>query len=380
MKILIISSSSISARKTKELVKLLEEKSCEVKVVLSDNVKKFDLDFSGLDIEVDEGYTSEISNHITLALWADLIIVYPATFNTINKYANGIADNFATSIFSIGMHHKTIICPAMNFRMYQNPIIQKNIEYLKSLNITFLGPNYGELHCKGSALGRLVEPEEIIKFLFGKNKKKLLITIGYTDVYLDDVRTVNVKSSGSMGINLIHKLKFDYDITVINANLQHLNHNFDSNIKVIDVNDIESYKTAVFEQIQNNDIFISVAAVSDLIFKKHPHKIKKDTHVNFEYEIGVDVLKTISVDNPQKICIGFALESENIKNNALKKLETKNLKMIIANDKKTLKNTKSSGLIIYKKNNKINEYNFQEMDKSDLSLKIKEFLGDICQE
>lgn len=366
MKILILSSASIALKKTNELIKIFSQNGHEVKYCLTNNALKMNLVELNENYVDDDSYSELTTKHIQLAKWADKIIVYPATFNTINKLANGITDNFVMSILSLGFFNKTIICPAMNFRMFDNEILQSNINTLKNLGVTFVGPEYGKLYCGDEGYGRVVEVNDLFNFVIKKPIKKLLITLGYTEVKLDDVRTVSVRSSGKMGLSLINELKYFFDLTVINANLPELNKYINNDIKIINVSTVEQYFNAVKENIVSQDIYLSVAAVSDLIFDKFDGKIKKDTTINFTYKIGVDVLKWVSETYPEKIKIGFALESSKNLENGLKKLNGKNLDMLILNSKEALKSSLTSGFILTKNNN----IEFDNLTKEELASKI----------
>lgn len=366
MKILILSSASIALKKTNELIKIFSQNGHEVKYCLTNNALKMNLLELNENYVDDDSYSELTTKHIQLAKWADKIIVYPATFNTINKLANGITDNFVMSILSLGFFNKTIICPAMNFRMFDNEILQSNITRLKNLGVTFVGPEYGKLYCGDEGYGRVVEVNDLFNFVIKKPIKKLLITLGYTEVKLDDVRTISVRSSGKMGLSLINELKYFFDLTVINANLPELNKYINNDIKIINVSTVEQYFNAVKENIESQDIYLSVAAVSDLIFDKFDGKIKKDTTINFTYKIGVDVLKWVSETYPEKIKIGFALESSKNLENGLKKLNGKNLDMLILNSKESLKSSLTSGFILTKNNN----IEFDNLTKEELASKI----------
>lgn len=366
MKILILSSASIALKKTNELIKIFSQNGHEVKYCLTNNALKMNLLELNENYVDDDSYSELTTKHIQLAKWADKIIVYPATFNTINKLANGITDNFVMSILSLGFFNKTIICPAMNFRMFDNEILQSNLTRLKKLGVTFVGPEYGKLYCGDEGYGRVVEVNDLFNFVIKKPIKKLLITLGYTEVKLDDVRTVSVRSSGKMGLSLINELKYFFDLTVINANLPELNKYINNDIKIINVSTVEQYFNAVKENIESQDIYLSVAAVSDLIFDKFDGKIKKDTTINFTYKIGIDVLKWVSETYPEKIKIGFALESSKNIENGLKKLNAKNLDMLILNSKEALKSSLTSGFILTKNNN----IEFDNLTKEELASKI----------
>ncbi|TNK86402.1 bifunctional phosphopantothenoylcysteine decarboxylase/phosphopantothenate--cysteine ligase CoaBC [Mycoplasmopsis pullorum] len=388
MNILILGTSSIAVKRINSLVSLLKKESnVNVKVVLSPKADQFDLVDTNDEFEL-VNYQSNYQNldplHVNLAKWADWIIIFPATFNTINKYANGISDNFILDILSLGFHNKTLICPAMNTLMYQNPILQNNIQKLKELGITFLGPIQGLLHCGDNGIGHIVSNEEIINFLFNKNKKpKLLLTLGYTKVQLDDVRVVSVPSSGKTGVALINELHNDFNLTIINANIQSLNLTIPNNIKIINVSTPNEYEKAVMEQIIDADIFVSNAAVSDFIFDKHDGKIKKDAKFDLTYKIGSDVLFEVSKKFPEKIKVGFALESKTngkLIDLGMMKFEKKKLDLLVVNSKESLNSNTSSGVFIFKNDKIIQIQEFESLSKSDLANKISKYLKTILKD
>ncbi|VEU76386.1 bifunctional phosphopantothenoylcysteine decarboxylase/phosphopantothenate--cysteine ligase CoaBC [Mycoplasmopsis columboralis] len=374
MKILLLITGSVASIKAKKLYDLLIRNNHEVRVAISESAHNFvpkHIFENSLEFK---WYENATSVHIEAPKWADRIIVYPASFNTIGKVSNAIADNFITSVMSVAPFDKTIFCPAMNTKMYHNPFLQANIVKLKQQGAIFLGPAKGLLKDGEIGIGRVVEPQAVIDFLENKNPKKILLTFGYTQVKLDPVRSVAVHSSGKSGLALIQTLSEGYDVTVINGNLPHLNEYIPSHVKVVNISSVNEYYKAVDEHIVNNDCFISLCAVSDLIFESQEHKIKKNAPVDFKYQIGRDVLKDISHRYPQKLKVGYALETNDILDNGLKKLTSKNLNMIVINDSSSLANNTSSGYIVVKDNSPLE---FKNLNKHELAQQIKDVLDKI---
>ncbi|UUD36090.1 bifunctional phosphopantothenoylcysteine decarboxylase/phosphopantothenate--cysteine ligase CoaBC [Mycoplasmopsis citelli] len=374
MKVLLLITGSIAAIKAPLLINSLQKQGIAFQYAISHAAKSFlEPQFTKGSIDVN-WYQKDNSTHVDAVKWADKIIVYPASFNVIGKVANGIADDFISTTLSLASFNKVIFAPAMNTKMFQNTFLQANITKLKNHGATFLGPNYGILKDGDIGIGRVIEPQQLVDFLINKPKKKVLLTFGYTKVFLDPVRSITVHSSGKSGLALIYVLAQKYDLTVISGNLKHLNNLIPSNVKVIDIETLEEYYDAVDGNIQENDCFISLCAVSDLVFQKHEHKIKKDANTKFNYSIGRDVLKDISLKYPNKIKIGYALESQNILENGIKKLISKKLDAIIINDAQSLQNQTSNGFIALK-NEQISE--FHNLNKHDLALKIDKILEEL---
>ncbi|WP_025755141.1 bifunctional phosphopantothenoylcysteine decarboxylase/phosphopantothenate--cysteine ligase CoaBC [Mycoplasmopsis cricetuli] len=367
MKILVLITGSIASIKSKKLINLLEKNNHEVKYALTDSAYNFvnQSDFPEALNKI--WYQKGILEHIEAVLWADLIIVYPITYNTLNKIALGINDNFITAIFSTQCFQKTIMCPAMNKNMYYSEVLQKNIKKLINNGVIFIGPESGQLKDGMIGIGRVSEPERVIDFIENKKGPKILLTYGYTTVKLDPVRVVSVPSSGKTGILLIHELAKFANLTVISGNLKHLNNKIPSSVKVINIETVNQYYEAVDKYIVENDFFISLCAVSDLIFKPKLTKIKKNEKIAFEYKIGRDVLKSIALKYPNKIKIGFALESNDLLKNGLEKLDEKKLNAIVINDSNSLKNNTSSGYLVIKNEKPIF---FENLNKNELAQKI----------
>lgn len=382
MKILLLVTSSIAIVKLGDFLNLLKKDSKnQITVVLSKNASKYKLNFPKEDQNLkylySESYIKKDPQHVYLARDNDLIILFAATYNTITKFARGIADNFLTSILAVNKK-PVVILPAMNSNMWENPINLEHVSKLKKYGHIFIGPDCGTLYCNDFGIGKMAKVSDIYERLFGKNKPKLLLSFGYTKSPIDSVRSLMVPSSGKMGLALISELAFDFDLTVINASLQHLNSKIPANVKVVNVNYIDEYKEAVFSEIKNSDGFISVAAVSDFIFEKIDNKISKNNSSGvLKYHIGSDVLKEVSNKYPNKIMVGFSLgDSNNYKEKAKEKLINKKLSLIVANSTSSL-NNKNINASLFDKN--LNEIYFENVSKYDFAKEIKNQLWKIIK-
>ena len=337
-------TGGISAYKSCELSRLLIKDGADVNVVMTSNAEKF---VSALTFQYLTG--NKVSNdmydvsdpkisHIDLADKADLIIICPATANFISKFANGIADNLLLNIL-LATKVQIIVCPAMNVNMYENKIIQENITRLKKNGVIFIEPEPGELACGWEGKGRLAEIENILKFIKKKLQNKtlinenILITAGATREYLDAVRFISNPSSGIMGQCLADEFKNrGAKINIIAGHTEvHLNR-YDNYFKV---NSADEMKNEIDKKLNTYSIIIKAAAVGDFKFKnKKKNKIKKDDNsFDFQMEKNIDVLRAIGQRKTKnQILVGFSAETDNVVQNAKKKIKNKNLDFIVAND------------------------------------------------
>ena len=337
-------TGGISAYKACEMVRLLIKEGAKVTVAMTKNAEKFvsKMTFqylSGnkvLSNMYDEN-ESEIS-HINIADSADLILICPATANFISKYSNGIADNLLLNIL-LATKSRVIICPAMNVNMYENPVIQKNINKLQEYGVEFVEPDSGELACGWEGKGRLAEPEKIFNFIKKKDQNKdlteenILITCGATREYLDPIRFISNPSSGKMGLALAKVLEARGAKTKIICG--HMEEKFASNFNTVKCESVEDMEREVFKDLNKFTVIIKAAAVGDYKFKKfEKNKVKKnDSEIYFEMEKTNDILARLGQEKkPNQILIGFSAETENTINNAMKKIKNKNLDLIVAND------------------------------------------------
>ncbi|OOM13649.1 bifunctional phosphopantothenoylcysteine decarboxylase/phosphopantothenate--cysteine ligase CoaBC [Clostridium saccharobutylicum] len=338
-------SGGIAAYKALEIVSLLVKKDINVNVIMTESATKFvtPLSFQSLSQNmVTEDMFAEPKaweiQHISLAEKADVFLVAPATANIIGKVANGIADDMLSTTI-MATKAKVIFAPAMNTNMYTNPIVQENIKKLKALGYEFVEPAEGRLACGTSGKGKLEKPEIIVdKVLMELNEKKdminknIIVTAGPTIAAIDPVRFITNRSSGKMGYAIAKEARNrGANVTLISGptSLEP-----PKNIDVIHVSTNEEMKSEVIKRFEIADIVIKSAAVADYKPKNYStQKIKKgDNDLYLEFIRDNDILMELGKRKTNQILVGFAAESENLKENAKSKLERKNLDYIVAND------------------------------------------------
>ncbi len=364
--ILVGITGSIAAYKTISLISDLKKSGYNVKCILTKNATHFITPLTLQTLSQNKVFTNtfataeEYIDHIELVKWADIMLIAPATANFIAKAAAGIADDMLTSIFlAINYNVPIMISPAMNTEMWDNPITQKNINILKSLNATILLPQHGLQACGDIGVGRMMEPEDIFEYINNLNKsdfslkgKKILITAGPTIEQLDPIRYLSNHSSGKMGYALVTE--------ALNQGAEVLLITGPTNIekpccKVISINTADEMHSAVLKHISDFDVFISAAAVSDYKPKEQSKKKIKKTSEELSLTLvrNVDILKDIRKRYPNKAIVGFAAETCDLEQNALKKLQDKNLNMIIANNASAINSDQNEVIIIDKQLNKV---------------------------
>ena len=384
IKILIIITGSIASYKALYLIRMLKEKKFLINVIMTKSAKKFVTPLSVSSLSESKVYddlfdlTDETEmGHIKLAKMHDLILVMPASCHFIAKISNGFADDLASTVL-LASKTKVLIAPAMNINMFNNKITQKNIKYLESLDYSFILGNEGKLACGDYGLGRMAEPEDILKYInmqFSKTKPlegiKALVTAGPTQEPIDPVRFISNKSSGIQGYLLAEELVLNgAEVSLISGptNLE-----IPSNLSnFIRVETAEEMLKACLQKIPK-DLFISVAAVTDWKVEATKHKIKKNSTVpKLKLLNNPDILKSISFHkNRPRLVIGFAAETESLEKNAIKKIKQKKCDIIIANNVSKAKNVFGSSM------NEVNIMNhkgtflkIKKMDKKKLAKKI----------
>jgi len=385
-KILLIICGGISAYKSLEVIRLLKKRGTVVKTILTKSAKEFVTPLSVTSLSQDKVYDDlfNIENeagmdHISLSRWSDLILVAPATANTISKLSVGSSDDLASTVM-LASDKDIFLAPAMNVRMWEHPSTKENLNKLKKYGYKIIGPEIGDMACGEFGEGKMTEPNEIIKQIetyfvnFNKTKKfKALVTAGPTHEYIDPVRFITNKSSGKQGFELAKALsKKGFETTLISGPT---NLRINKDINLIQVETAEE----MFKSTQNNlpvDVAIFSAAVADFKIKeKKKEKIKKKDFINLNLEKNIDILNYVSSHNSlrPKLVIGFAAETSNIEENSRKKLMEKNCDWIIANDI----SNKSIGFesdfnevtILYK-NKKINDEKLYMKKKSEIAEEI----------
>ena len=344
-KILFIICGGIAAYKSLELIRLFRKNKASIRTILTRSAKKFVTPLSIASLSQGKVYEDlfNIENelemdHIALSRWADVIIVAPATANTISKLASGNAEDLASTVI-LASNKQVYLAPAMNVRMWEHQSTKDNLKTLKNYGYKVIGPITGDMACGEYGEGKMSEPIEIFNEIQNfvenreENKKiKALVTAGPTNEYIDPVRFISNKSSGKQGYEIAKSLhKRGFDTTLISGPT---NLDIDQEIKLIKVETADE----MFKATQKNlptDIAVFSAAVSDFkIGVKSKDKIKKKERLNIKLERNVDILNYISNHNSMrpKLVIGFAAETKNLDSNAIKKLKNKNCDWIVAND------------------------------------------------
>lgn len=380
-------SGGIAVYKALEITSLLIKKDINVNVIMTENATKFvtPLSFQSLSQNVvacdtfQEPKVWEIQ-HISLAEKADVFLVAPATANIIGKVANGIADDMLSTTI-MATKAKVIFAPAMNTNMYENPILQNNIIKLKSLGYEFIEPAEGRLACGAVGKGKLEKPEIIVdKVLMELNDKKdlkdkkVIVTAGPTVAPFDPVRFITNRSSGKMGYAIAKEARNrGAHVTLITgpSSLEVPN-----GIEVIKISTNEEMRKAVLDKFNDADIVVKSAAVADYKPKTYSTQKIKKGQGDFSLELtrDNDILKELGSLKNKQILVGFAAESQNLRENALGKLEKKNLDYIVANDitsSDTGFAAEDNKVIIFSKDKE--EVNLDKMSKE----KIAENLFDI---
>tara|TARA_B100001245_G_scaffold28328_1_gene18348 strand:- start:317 stop:1516 length:1200 start_codon:yes stop_codon:yes gene_type:complete len=385
-KILLVICGGISAYKSLEVIRGLKKRNVQVKTILTTSAKEFVTPLSVTSLSQEKVYDDIFSienelemDHISLSRWADIILVAPATANTISKLSSGSSDDLASTVI-LASDKEVYLAPAMNVRMWEHPSTKENLNKLKNYGYKIIGPEIGDMACGEFGKGKMTEPNEIIKQIelyFNnkeKNKKfKALVTAGPTREYIDPVRFITNKSSGKQGYEIAKSLRDNGFETTLISGQTNLEPVYGVNFIKVDTTQ-EMYNETI-----NNlpaDVGVFSAAVADYKIKNYENeKIKKKENLNLALEKNIDILANVSKHNSlrPKLTIGFAAETNDLAKHSLKKLEEKNCDWIIANDV----SDKSIGFdsednrvsIFYK--NKTNE----TLDKMSKSLIAKELVN-----
>ena len=381
-KVLLIICGGIAAYKSLELIRLLKKNGANIKTILTKSGSEFVTPLSITSLSQSKVYQDLFSledeaemDHISLSRWSDLILIAPATANTISKLANGISDDLASTV-ALASNKKIFIAPAMNVRMWEHKSTKDNIKKLKSYNYKLIGPEIGDMACGEYGEGKMSEPTSILKelnnyfdTLNSNSKYKAIVTAGPTHEYIDPVRYITNKSSGKQGYEIAKSLSNKgFETTLISGptNLE-----VDGNVNLIKVETAEE----MFKATQNSlpaDVAVFSAAVGDYKVKDiQKVKIKKQDNLSLKLEKNMDILNYVSNHNSlrPKLVIGFAAETNDLENYSIKKLNDKNCDWIVANDV----SNKNIGF-----NSDFNEVSifFKKGNKEKLSYKHKSEISD----
>ena len=345
-KVLLGISGGIAAYKTPNLVRAFVKQGAEVKVVMTESAKDFVTSLSLSTVSKNPVFSTFKSdeedgvwnNHVELGLWADFMIICPATANTLFKMANGNCDNLLTAVY-LSCKSKIFFAPAMDLDMYKHMSTKKSIEKLQSYGNILIPPAIGELASGLSGEGRLPEPDEITDFIINYYSKDLplknknvLITAGPTIEEIDPVRFISNHSSGKMGFALAHEAAIlGANVTLISGPTNQV---LSSNqVDVIKIKSADEMFEKTLSYFKNSDIVIMSAAVSDYMPAEFSQKkLKKDNkELNVKFKKTRDILFELGKIKSKQFLVGFALENEQELSNAKTKMKKKNLDLIVLN-------------------------------------------------
>lgn len=390
-KILLCVTGGIAVYKAAALTSKLVQAGAKVKVILSESAAKFVTPLTFQALSRHEVYTDifaeknpQVIAHIDLADWADLILVAPATANTIGKLAGGIADNMITTTL-LATTRPVWIAPAMNVHMYDHPAVKRNIAVLAEYGYQFIEPSEGYLACGYIGKGRLEEPDKIVTLIqdyFLKEDhqplkgKTVLITAGPTREKIDPVRFISNHSTGKMGYSLAEAAKKQGAHVILVSGPVQLKEPY--GVQMIKVESAEEMYNAVLSFYPDSDIVIKTAAVADYRPKRsYDHKVKKQTGDSvLELERTKDILLELGQRKKHQILVGFAAETDHVEEYARRKLTAKNADMIVANNLKAEGagfGTDTNIVTLYKRDGTVTE--LPMMSKMAVADKI---LAEIC--
>lgn len=339
-------TGGIAAYKAAALVSSLRKQGANVRVVMTEHATKFVSPLTFETLSNSQTYTAMFDSnrpfeidHIALAKWADIIVVAPCTANVLAKLSCGIADDLLSTTL-LAAQSPIVLAPAMNTHMYENPATQDNIATLKQRGIQFIEANEGLLACGDMGKGRMAEPEEILQWLcrfFEKTKDmqgiKVLVTAGPTREYIDPVRFLSNPSTGKMGYAIAQEcLNRGADVTLVSGPVSLTP---PAGAKVCHVETVEEMLQAVLSEFDSCNMVFKAAAVGDFRpAERKTQKIKKigPQGLTITLEQNTDILKTLGSKKTNQFLCGFAAETNDILQNAEKKLQAKNLDMIFVND------------------------------------------------
>lgn len=343
-KILLGVSGSIAAYKSVFLVRLLIKAGAEVKVIMTPSAKDFvsPLTLSTLSrnpVVIDLFEDQNWSNHVMLGRWADIMIIAPLSCNTLGKMANGLCDNLLLAVY-LSATCPVAVAPAMDEDMWHHPSTQENIKKLSSFGNLIIPVGKGELASGLYGDGRMAEPENIIDFINSNffltrrlSDKKVVVTAGPTYEPIDPVRFIGNHSSGKMGLAIAKELNSrGANVTLIMgpSQIQFI----ENGISLINVKTAEEMYNAANNNFKDADIFVMAAAVADYSPEyKASEKIKKtEDKLSISLVKTKDILKSLGEKKKSgQVLVGFALETDQEKKNAIGKLQSKNADMIVLN-------------------------------------------------
>ena len=367
MKVLIGITGGIAAYKTADLVRLFVKDGHEVKTILTENAKYFITPTTLETVSKNKCYTELFTNtrdveHVSLADWADIMVIAPATANIMGKICSGICDDLLTTVV-MALDKPCYIFPSMNTKMYTHPSVQENINKLRAWGYVVYEPAEGELACGDYGKGRLPDIELIYEMVISETEraqikspllnKNVVITAGSTKAYIDPVRYIENDSSGTMGVELVRQAWLRGSNVTLVCNKEVLerfswvNYSADSVLLVETTDDVLKSVSEVFNK---TDIYVSAGALCDFSNEPQSKKIKKsDKDLIINLKPAVDVFSTLSKKKTKQLMVGFALESDDMEDNAIVKLKSKGMDIVVANSVDAIGAQKSRAVVIDKK-------------------------------
>lgn len=344
-------TGGIAAYKIATLASMLKKSGANVKVIMTKNAVQFITPMTFETLTANKVYTDTFDrnfefkvDHIELGKWADVFLIAPASADVIGKLANGIADDMLTTA-ALAMRCPIVISPAMNTAMYENKIVKHNMMKLRTYGIDVILPAVGHLACGDTGAGKMPEPDMLLEYikraLYNQKDlagKKVCVSAGPTREAIDPVRYISNNSTGKMGVEIAKMAAYrGAKVTLVIGPSDEFVPDF---INRIDIKSAEDMYEEIMKISESQDIIIKAAAVADYTPAKYSNeKIKKkDTDLSIELSRTKDILKELGekrADNPKKqfLC-GFSMETENMEENSKKKLKSKNVDMIVANNVK----------------------------------------------
>ena len=379
-------TGGIAVYKALDVISALRKKDIEVHVIMTESASKFVNPLTFQSISQNMVVTDMFAEpkaweiqHISLAQKADLMLIAPATANIIGKVANGIADDMLSTTIMAAAKAKVIFAPAMNTHMYQNRIVQGNIEKLKAYGYEFIEPASGRLACGDIGIGKLADVNTIVERVLSElsdkeqdlKGKKVLVSAGPTIAPIDPVRYLTNRSTGKMGYAIAEEARDRGAEVILVSGPTNLNP--PKNVKIINIKTNEEMKNEIFNNFEWADIVIKSAAVADYKPKQYSkEKIKKgEGDLNICLTRDNDILKSLGDIKTHQILVGFAAESNDVLKNAEKKLKNKNLDFIVANDitsTDTGFGSEDNKVVIISKNNE--KLELEKMSKKEVASNI----------
>ena len=378
-------TGGIAVYKALDVISALRKKDIEVHVIMTESASKFGNPLTFQSISQNMVVTDMFAEpkaweiqHISLAQKADLMLIAPATANVIGKISNGIADDMLSTTV-MAPKAKVLIAPAMNTNMYQNPIVQNNISKLKDFGYKFIEPASGRLACGDIGIGKLADVntivERVIEELEDKEQdllgKKVLVSAGPTIAPIDPVRYITNRSTGKMGYAIAKEARDRGAEVILVSGPTNLEP--PKNVKIINIKTNEEMRKEILQNFKWADIVIKSAAVADYKPKEYSkEKIKKgEGDLNICLTRDNDILKFLGEIKTHQVLVGFAAESDNVLENAERKLKNKNLDFIVANDitsSDTGFGSEDNKVVILSKNNE--KLELEKMSKKKVASNI----------